>query len=124
MSPNNPVPLYQQIVDQVKARILSGDLRPGDPLPSIRQLAEDLLASVITTRRAYSELEAEGLIITRTGLGTFVADIPDHVRAYLKAGVVSRHLKEGIRIGRELGLSDRDLGNMFEELLKGRPSHD
>ena len=70
VSPNNPVPLYQQIVEQVRAKILTGELNAGDPLPSIRQLAGQLLASVITTKRAYSELEAEGLIMTRTGLGT------------------------------------------------------
>jgi len=65
ISPNDPVPIYQQIVDQVRAQILSGELKPKDPLLSIRKLAADLLASVITTKRAYADLEAEGLIVTR-----------------------------------------------------------
>ncbi|NLJ61160.1 MAG: GntR family transcriptional regulator, partial [Firmicutes bacterium] len=57
LSYSNPVPLYRQIVDQIKEKILSGELPPGTPLPSIRQLAEEAMTSVITTKRAYSELE-------------------------------------------------------------------
>ncbi|HCW51249.1 MAG TPA: GntR family transcriptional regulator, partial [Clostridiales bacterium] len=62
---SNPAPLYQQIVDQVRAKVLAGEIQPGTQLPSIRQLAADLLTSVITTKRAYQELEAAGLIQTR-----------------------------------------------------------
>jgi GntR family transcriptional regulator len=69
----SPDPIYEQIVQQVRAQILSGDLSEGDLLPSIRKLAKDLQISVITTKRAYEELEREGFINTVGGKGTFVA---------------------------------------------------
>lgn len=66
-------PIYEQIASQIKDAILSGDLTEGSPLPSIRSLANDLHVSVITTKRAYAELEAAGFIVTVQGKGTFVA---------------------------------------------------
>lgn len=65
-------PIYSQIVDQVKAQIISGELRAGEPLPSMRTLANSLRISVITTKRAYEELEREGFIESYTGKGSFV----------------------------------------------------
>src|SRR6188768_3751337 len=72
-----PGALYQQIVDGIKREISEGRLAPGSPLPSFRTLAEDLLVSVITVKRAYEELERERIIYRRQGLGTFVADAAD-----------------------------------------------
>ena len=66
-------PIYDQIVSQVKAQILSGKLKEGDALPSLRALAKDLRISVITTKRAYEDLEAEGFLVTQPGRGSFVA---------------------------------------------------
>ncbi|MGI6130717.1 MAG: GntR family transcriptional regulator [Bacillota bacterium] len=119
VSPNNPVPLYEQIVEQVRAKILTGELKAGDPLPSIRQLAGQLLASVITTKRAYSELEAEGLIITRTGLGTFVADLGPETIIKLKKEVVMEHLEEGVRVARQLELANEEINCLFRQALDG-----
>ena len=67
------VPIYEQIVSQVKAKIIAGELREGDALPSMRLLAKELRISVITTKRAYEELEREGFIVSITGKGSFVA---------------------------------------------------
>lgn len=67
------VPIYEQIVSQVKAKIIAGELREGDDLPSMRLLAKELRISVITTKRAYEELEREGFIVSMTGKGSFVA---------------------------------------------------
>ena len=67
------VPIYEQIVSQVKAKIIAGELREGDALPSMRLLAKELRISVITTKRAYEELEREGCIGSMTGKGSFVA---------------------------------------------------
>ncbi len=119
ISPNNPVPMYQQIVDQVTALILSGELKSGDPLPSIRKLAADLLASVITTRRAYADLEAEGLITTRTGLGSFVADLGSETITKLKKDVVMERLKEGVRVARQLDLANEEINCLFRQALDG-----
>jgi len=119
VSPNNPVPLYQQIVQQVRARVLTGELRAGDPLPSMRQLASQLIASVITTKRAYSELEAEGLIVTRAGLGTFVSDLDAETITRLKKEVVMEHLEEGVRVARQLELVDEEINRLFRQALDG-----
>ena len=67
------VPIYEQIVSQVKAKIIAGEPREGDALPSMRLLAKELRISVITTKRAYEELEREGFIVSMTGKGSFVA---------------------------------------------------
>ena len=67
------VPIYEQIVSQVKAKIIAGELREGDALPSMRLLAKELRISVITTKRAYEELEREGFVVSMTGKGSFVA---------------------------------------------------
>ena len=66
-------PIYAQITRQIKQQIMSGQLRAGEPLPSIRLLAKELRISVITTKRAYEELEADGFIVTQAGRGSFVA---------------------------------------------------
>ena len=73
ISNSNPKPIYEQIADQVKNQIITGVLAPGDALPSMRLLAKDLRISVITTKRAYSELERDGFVETVAGKGCFVA---------------------------------------------------
>ena len=67
------VPIYEQIVSQIKAKIIAGELREGDALPSMRLLAKELRISVITTKRAFEEREREGFIVAMTGKGSFVA---------------------------------------------------
>lgn len=71
----NPEPMYKQITDQVKEAIASGGLKPEAKLPSIREMARELKISEITIKHAYSDLENEGFIITRSGLGSYVANI-------------------------------------------------
>ena len=75
VSPLNPDPMYKQITDQVKDAIASGGLQPETKLPSIREMSRELKISEITIKRAYSDLENEGFIITRSGLGSYVAKI-------------------------------------------------
>ena len=70
---SSTVPLYEQIQNQIKTQILNGTLAPGEGLPSIRNLAKELKVSIITSKRAYEELEKEGFVETVTGKGTFVA---------------------------------------------------
>jgi GntR family transcriptional regulator len=77
IDPDSHVPLYAQIVEQIKAQIAARQLTPGDQLPTIRQLATDLRINFNTVVRAYLELEREGLISTQRGRGTFVADSPE-----------------------------------------------
>jgi GntR family transcriptional regulator len=75
ISPQNPDPMYKQVTDQIKDAIASGTLRPETQLPSIREMAKELKISMITIKRAYADLENEGYILTRSGLGSFVMDI-------------------------------------------------
>ncbi|SDY93073.1 GntR family transcriptional regulator [Thermoactinomyces sp. DSM 45892] len=74
---DHPMPIYQQIQDQLSQLILSGQLPPGSPLPSIRALAINLSCSIITTKRAYQELEQKGLIVVKQGRGTFVSSLEE-----------------------------------------------
>jgi GntR family transcriptional regulator len=75
ISPQNPDPMYKQVTDQIKNAIASGTLKPETKLPSIREMAQELKISMITIKRAYADLESEGYILTRSGLGSFVVDI-------------------------------------------------
>jgi len=72
LSPESPDPLHKQVTDQVREAIAGGDVHPGDRLPSIREMAKELNISVITVKRSYMDLEREGLLVTRAGLGSFV----------------------------------------------------
>jgi GntR family transcriptional regulator len=75
ISPHNPDPMYKQVTDQIKDAIASGTIKPESKLPSIREMAKELKISMITIKRAYADLENEGYILTRSGLGSYVADI-------------------------------------------------
>jgi len=118
LSGSNGVPLYQQIVDQMRAKILSGELRPGEPLPSMRQLAADLMTSMITTKRAYQELELAGLIQTRPGLGTYVCELTDSSVEEIKLGEVRQQLTSLLQNAKRLGVSSSLLRQLFESALQ------
>ena len=116
-----PGALYQQIVDAVKREGLRGQLPPNSALPSFRVLAEELLVSVITVKRAYEELEREGIIYRRKGLGTFVAEAGhDRTRAGLRTSA-EKAITQAIQAGREAGMSDRELLQTFKDALKPVP---
>ena len=84
----SPVPLYEQIVEQIRSAILAGELQPGDPLPSLRRLARDLEVSLITTTRAYNDLAAAGFIANLPGRGSVVAALDaERIRAELDARI-------------------------------------
>lgn len=115
LSLQSEVPAYEQIKMQIKAQILAGDLPPNAPLVSMRQLARDLRVSVITTTRAYGDLEAEGLIYTLQGRGSFVKGDAEAVRRqYLKA--VDESLKAAVEKGRAAGVDLSGLQRRLEEI--------
>jgi GntR family transcriptional regulator len=101
--------LYQQIVDRLKREVSEGRLKPGAALPSFRQLAEDLLVSVITVKRAYEELEREGIIFRRQGLGTFVAEQGHDRSREAKLAAAKDLLREGFREAAEAGLKPAEI---------------
>jgi GntR family transcriptional regulator len=112
-------PLYLQIMEQIRGRIAVGDWKPGQPIPSIRQLAVELQVSVITIKRAYLELEREGVIVTQHGKGSTVAAGVD-VGARIHDEDLGRHLAEAIRLADLLGLSDRELRARLQDALERR----
>ena len=112
-------PIYEQIYLQIKGAILRGDLKEGEALPSIRALAKDLRISVITTKRAFDDLERDGFIYSVQGKGSFVAaKNKETVREeYLKQA--ESKIEEAIVLGRTAGLSDGELKEIFLLILKG-----
>lgn len=119
---NDPRPLYTQIIEQVKRRVAVGDLPPGSELPSIRQLASDLQISVITIKRAYLELERDGVIFTRQGKGSVVAERPG-LQASIQEEELQEHLEQVANLGLLLGKSktemQRRLAEAYEKAQKG-----
>lgn len=118
LSGASDIPLYQQIVDQMRTKILTRELQPGHPLPSIRQLASDLLTSVITTKRAYQELEQAGLIQTRPGLGTFVSVLGQSSVEEMKNREIEQQLVEVLQKAYRLGMSTEELRRIIEQILQ------
>ena len=105
LSNSGQEPIYAQITRQIKQQILSGALRPGDALPSIRLLARELRISVITTKRAYEELEREGLIVTQTGRGSFVAQVSGARLREEQLRAVEAHLAQAVHAAKQGGLT-------------------
>jgi len=109
LSPSNPDPMYKQVTDQVKDAIAIGDLKPNEKLPSIREMAKALNISMITIKRAYLDLENEGFILTRAGLGSFVADVDREGLRDRKLGEFIGDLTRIIRTGKKFGISKDDI---------------
>lgn len=122
LSASDPRPMYQQIVDQISARVLAGDWLPGQALPSIRELAAGSQVSVITVKRAYEELERAGLILTRQGKGSVVADQPGPARERLETSL-REHLSAALADAERLGLTPEDLRQRLDALLSERFRH-
>lgn len=100
LSQNSDTPIYQQIEDQIRAQILSGDLKSGDMIPSLRSLAKDLRVSVVTVQKAYDDLINTGFIKTGHGIGTFVCEIDPE---FIKEEILKR-IEEHISKASELAL--------------------
>jgi GntR family transcriptional regulator len=113
----SPDPIYEQIVRQIKAQILAGELAEGAPLPSIRKLALDLQISVITSKRAYDELEREGFIDTVGGKGTFVAAQNAEFMREKRMRAVEEKLAAAVAEARLLAVGRAQLHEMLDLLL-------
>lgn len=112
-------PLYDQITEQIKALILSGELKAGEMLPSMRVLAKDLRISVITTKRAYEELEREGFVETAPGKGCFVAQPNLELIKEENLRQIEEHLTACLTLAEQAGVSERELHEMLDLLAKG-----
>ena len=116
ISNSSPDPIYEQVTKQIKSQIISGDLTEGEPLPSIRKLAKDLQISVITTKRAYEELEKEGFIDTVGGKGCFVAMQNKELLKEKKMQTVEEKLSDAVLDAKKLGVKLTELKSMLSIL--------
>lgn len=113
----DPRPIYLQIIEQVRQRIALGDWAPGDPIPSIRELSAELRVSVITVKRAYLELERDGVISTRQGKGSVVADspaLPDRLLEGQLADLVDGLARQAV----VMGMSVEELHQRLVEAIR------
>ena len=113
------VPIYEQIVEQIKNAILHGDAKGQDALPSVRTLSKDLKISALTVKKAYDNLEADGFIVTVHGKGSFIADTNEELMMETKRKEVETDLEMAIQKGRHCGLSDEELHEMFALIMEG-----
>jgi GntR family transcriptional regulator len=117
ISQADPRPMYLQIKEQIRHRVALGDWPPGKEVPSIRQLAIELRVSVITVKRAYLELEREGVIVTQHGKGSFVAE-GANIALDVQEQELEEHLANAVRIGKLLGLTDDDIAARLRAIQK------
>lgn len=117
---NSGVPIYQQIAEQMKTDILSGKMKQGEYLPSIRSLAKELKISVITTMKAYELLEAEGLVTAAQGKGFYVNAQDSEMLREQHLRKVEDALQEAIAAAKIAGMSEEELKDMLHTLLRVR----
>lgn len=115
---NSDVPIYQQIANQIKEEILTGKRKAGEYLPSIRGLAKDLSISVITTMKAYEELERWGLVTAQQGKGYYVNATNQEMLREQHLRKVEEHLSDAIKAAHIAGISEDELQEMLDLLLK------
>ena len=113
-------PIYEQIATQIKDQIVDGTLEPGQALPSIRALAKDLRISVITTKRAYDELEAQGFLTTVAGKGCFVAEQNTQLIRESRLREIEEHLQSAAELARSCRVADGELLEMLRLIIQGR----
>ena len=108
-------PMYLQIMEQIRQKVAVGEWKPGESIPSIRALAVELQLSVITVKRAYLELEREGIIVTQQGKGSTVVRDPG-IGPRLYEQEFREHLRQAARIGMLLGLSEEEIGERLRAI--------
>lgn len=113
------VPIYEQIVDQIKMLIRNGELKENDNLPSVRTLSKELKISALTVKKAYDNLESEGFTVTVHGKGTYVAATNTELLLEEQKKELEADLEQAIRKGRRCGISDEDIKSLFELILEG-----
>lgn len=113
------VPIYEQIIDQIKKLIRDGELKENDALPSVRSLSKELKISALTVKKAYDNLEAEGFTVTVHGKGTYVAAANTELLLEEQKKELEADLEMAIQKGRRYGLTDEELKNLFIIILEG-----
>jgi len=118
ISNSSDKPIYDQIVEQIKNLIINGELAEAEMLPSIRNLAKELQISVITTKRAYEELEREGYIVSVPGKGSFVSAQNKDLLKEARIRIIEEKLAEAVQAARTVGISMEELSEMLKILYE------
>lgn len=119
ISNSGEIPIYEQIASQIKNAVIAGEVKPGEPLPSLRFLAKELRVSVISTKRAYEELEWEGYITSVPGKGSFAAEINRELLREEQYKRLEEHLNEAVDAARTAGISLGEMKELLETLYEG-----
>jgi GntR family transcriptional regulator len=118
VDPSDDVPIFRQIVQQIKTAVAMGRLQPEEPLPSVRQLAVELAVNPNTVARAYLDLEIEGVIYKRQGAGTFVSNQGAEMSRAERRKVLTELFERALVEGLNLGMQERELRETFERVLE------
>ena len=113
------VPIYEQIIDQIKTMIRKQELKQNDQLPSVRALSKELKISALTVKKAYDELEREGFTVTIHGKGSYVTAANTELMMEEQKKEVEQDLEQAILKGRRFGISDENIKTLFELILEG-----
>ena len=116
ISPQNPDPLYKQVMDQIKDAVADGALKPQERLPSIREMSKELNISEITIKRAYTDLEAEGFIYTRAGMGSFIVNIDKGRLRKEKLSEIRQDLKRLLKTAERSGISKEEIVRLLKDM--------
>ncbi len=117
IDPKSAIPIYVQVMEQIRQRVAAGVLAPGDQLPSVRELASQLLINPNTVARIYRDLERDGLLETRRGQGTFIAARAAALAETDRLRLLSERLEEVVEQARTFGLSDAALVDLLREIV-------
>lgn len=119
ISNNSSTPLYEQIKDAIKKEIVTGSLKDGEKLSSVRSLSRDLKISILTVKKAYDELVEEGFIETRQGLGSFVLEDNSHLKQEEKNKILEEKIIDIVMIAKSLKVSQKDLNELMNFIYEG-----
>ncbi len=111
-------PIYEQIMAQIKAEVIEGTLTAGDALPSVRALSRELKISALTVKKAYDNLEAEGLVVTVHGKGSFIANTNQELLMEERRKELEKELEEAVRKARVGGLTAKEIRESFEIIME------
>lgn len=119
ISNNSSIPLYEQIKEAIKKDIVTGSLKAGEKLPSVRSLARDLKISILTVKKAYDELVDEGFIETRQGLGSFVLEDNSQLKQEEKNKTLEEKIIEVVKLAKALKISKKELEELIDFIYEG-----
>lgn len=112
------IPVYEQLTDQIKQKIISGELKEGEGLPSVRSFANDLKISALTVKKSYDKLEEEGFVVTVHGKGTYVAETDKQLALEARRKAVEEEFTTAVTKARAVGLKDDEIREILEIILE------